>query len=40
MEESMERGIAPACCEEYCDVEPDGVCPHGHPSILKDLGML
>ena len=23
-----------------CRVEPDGVCPHGHPSWLLKLGMI
>ena len=23
-----------------CTVEPDGVCPHGHPSWLIALGMI
>ena len=23
-----------------CFVEPDGVCPHGHPSILLAKGMI
>jgi len=29
-----------ACCEEGCMVEPDGYCPHGHPSVLVKLGMI
>lgn len=31
---------APALCEDGCEVEPDGHCPHGHPSILLALGMI
>jgi hypothetical protein len=31
---------APALCDEGCDVEPDGVCPHGCPSILRAAGMM
>lgn len=29
-------------CEasDGCDVEPDGVCPHGHPSWLLRLGWI
>lgn len=32
---SFTRGTAPACCECDSFVEPDGECPHGHPSVLK-----
>lgn len=31
---------APALCDAGCEVEPDGKCPHGHPSILLALGMI
>jgi hypothetical protein len=31
---------APALCDEGCEVEPDGVCPHGCPSILRAAGMI
>ena len=31
---------APALCNEGCEVEPDGVCPHGCPSILRDAGLI
>ncbi len=29
-------------CEatDGCQVEPDGVCPHGHPSWLLRLGLI
>jgi hypothetical protein len=30
----------PACCSEGCEVEPDGTCEHGNPSILLSLGMI
>ena len=33
-------GIVPALCKEGCDVEPDGRCEHGCPSILIALGMI
>ncbi len=23
-----------------CEVEPDGMCPHGHPSWLLELGYI
>ena len=32
------NGVAVAVCSEGCLVEPDGVCPHGCPSILIKLG--
>jgi hypothetical protein len=32
--------IAPACCSEGCEVEPDGVCQHGCPSVLLALGLI
>lgn len=31
---------APALCSDGCEVEPDGTCPHGNPSILIELGMI
>ena len=30
----------PTSCGEYCEVEPDGVCPHGHPSWIMRAGMI
>jgi hypothetical protein len=32
--------MIPACCEEGCEVEPDGHCSHGHPSILLEEGLI
>jgi len=32
--------IVPACCSEGCEVEPDGVCSHGHHSILIVYGIV
>jgi len=32
--------VVPACCTEGCQVEPDGYCKHGCPSILIELGMI
>ncbi len=32
--------IAPACCDEGCEVEQDGTCPHGHPSIFVEAGLV
>lgn len=40
LEELVFDGVVPACCEEGCEVEPDGRCPHGHPSVLISLGII
>lgn len=34
------ESVVPACCSEECQVEPDGHCEHGFPSILVDLGII
>lgn len=31
---------APALCDEGCEVEPDGTCPHGCESILLTVGLI
>jgi len=31
---------APALCDHGCEVEPDGTCPHGCPSILLAAGLI
>jgi hypothetical protein len=36
----MLDSIVPACCDEGCEVEPDGTCEHGNPSILIELGIM
>lgn len=36
----MMDSIIPACCSEGCEVEPDGHCEHGHPSVLLEMGMI
>lgn len=33
-------GICPALCSEGCEVEPDGECEHGCPSLLIALGVI
>jgi hypothetical protein len=33
-------GVVPACCSEGCEVEPDGVCEHGFPSVLIASGLI
>ncbi|MEY3311797.1 MAG: hypothetical protein RL348_1130, partial [Bacteroidota bacterium] len=32
-------GPVPAICSEGCEVEPDGRCSHGNPSILIQIGI-
>ena len=32
--------IVPACCDEGCEVEPDGRCEHGCPSALIAAGLI
>lgn len=32
--------IVPACCSEGCEVEPDGRCEHGCPSVLLAAGII
>lgn len=32
--------VIPATCEEGCEVEPDGTCPHGCPSVLLAFGLM
>ncbi len=34
----LDRGQAEAT--DGCIVEPDGICPHGHPSWLLWLGLI
>jgi len=40
VEELVFASVVPACCSEGCQVEPDGKCQHGHPSILIELGII
>ena len=32
--------VYPALCSEGCEVEPDGKCCHGCPSILRAAGLI
>ena len=32
--------VVPALCSEGCEVEPDGQCEHGCPSILVRMGVI
>lgn len=40
LQELVFDSIVPACCEDGCEVEPDGHCPHGHPSVLLKMGII
>lgn len=42
MEDSLFDRIigVPTVCPEGCEVEPDGHCQHGFPSILLAAGMI
>lgn len=37
--EALSDSIVPACCSLGCDVEPDGICVHGNPSVLLAMGI-
>ena len=32
--------VCPALCEDGCEVEPEGECQHGHPSLLIAMGLI
>ncbi len=38
--QETEDSYGSTSCAEYCEVEPDGICPHGHPSWLLRWGMI
>ncbi len=40
--ETLEEWASESGCEatDGCWVEPDGICPHGHPSWLLRLGYI
>ena len=40
LDEKAHDSVVPACCDEGCEVEPDGRCEHGCPSILLALGVI
>jgi hypothetical protein len=40
IETMMGEDVVPACCEHGCEVEPDGVCPHGNPSCLVEAKVI
>lgn len=39
-EYSESDAIYPALCTEDCQVEPDGHCPHGGPSLILAAGLI
>jgi len=40
LEECVSDSIVPALCGEDCEVEPDGECEHGCPSVLLVAGII
>jgi len=41
-DEDLEFIVIDSVCDatDGCTVEPDGICPHGHPSWLIHLGLI
>lgn len=39
-EEYIIDSVCPACCTEECEVEHDGTCEHGCPSIMMEAGII
>jgi hypothetical protein len=40
LRDCLDEGWAPALCSHGCDVEPDGECEHGNPSILLCVNLI
>lgn len=40
LEDAASDSVVPACCSEGCEVEPDGECEHGNPSVLIALCLI
>lgn len=40
LEEIVLKAICPVLCRECGDVEPDGHCLHGYPSVLLALNLI
>lgn len=38
--DDLTDSIVPACCSEGCEVEPDGRCEHGCPSVMLAWGVI
>lgn len=39
-EDYIHEGSCPACCSEGCEVEHDGECEHGFPSLFMEMGLI
>jgi len=39
-QDTLQDSVMPALCDEGCEVEPDGKCPHGCPSPLIAMGII
>lgn len=40
LEDVAMDSVCPACCSDGCEVEPDGTCEHGFPSVLLAMGII
>lgn len=40
LQEWSTDSVVPAMCADGCEVEPDGSCEHGCPSILVRMGVI
>ncbi len=38
--EVLQDVVVPTRCPEGCEVEPDGKCFHGYPSVLLAAGLI
>ena len=38
--EALMDSVIPTRCEHGCEVEPDGVCPHGAQSVMLLAGLI
>lgn len=40
LEAASSDSVVPSLCEDGCEVEPDGRCEHGYPSVLLAAGLI
>jgi hypothetical protein len=40
LEDLVCDSVSPALCVYGCEVEPDGYCEHGNPSVLIAMGLI
>lgn len=40
LERMTTESSVPCLCADRCEAEPDGECPHGHPSVLVAAGLI